>query len=1018
MEPQPPAQEAAAGFQCPNCDRSFTTKTGLGVHRRRAHPSVTNEEIDTTRVKARWSDEEVMMMAAEEVRLVRAGLTFLNEPLAEFLPGRTIEAVKGKRRTAAYKTMVADLASAPTPPNHQQRSDADDAEDAEEEAENAAEAPPPPPPPPSASIAEHLRACIDGLATPHRGTIAGMVMIAESALAYENVEPKIDQWLANTFPGAKKPRGPALGTAVEYSGSAREKRRARYARVQSAFKKNTRDAARMVLQDTDTTNIILPDKTHMLDYWETTLSRTQEPDDEHTTFPRRSDRLDRMWRPITEDEVRRAKVARNSACGLDGVKATAWSRINPKAKEILFNIFLLTGKITANLRTSRTVFLAKKKGGSTNPSEFRPISISSVVTRHFHKILAKRMTTLYHHDGRQSAYQHIDGVGRSVALMNSILDVSWRDRKELHVACLDAAKAFNSVTFNAIFRTLEAVGCSSGFVAYIKGLYSDVATTMQFEGDERVSSVGRGVLQGDPLSGPIFMAVYECAILHLDKNIGFRREGQVTNALAYADDIVLLASTRHGLQKNLNHFDEGLRPLGLELNASKSMTLSLVPSGRDKKIKVATDRPFRVANNMIKPKGIDEVWTYLGLNFEGKNIEMFDGKLSAGLENITRAPLKPQQRLELLKTYVIPGVLHKLVLGATTSANLRRADITLRAHVRRWLHLAKDVPIAFFHAAERHGGLGLPCLQHVVPLHRYNRYIKIADSIDDQMAAIKTCAHMRSTVYRAKQALRFLGDEPSSTLLRDHWRNQLWGSVDGGELEMVPNHKSSSSWCTTLRHNTSGEDFVHGVAIRINSIPSRDRTTRGRKQNMARVATLCRGGCPVPETTYHCIQTCFRTKAMRISRHNRVVDLLEGELQHRGFAVTKEKRLVAATGEYTRPDLIAVKDRVAYVIDAQVVAGQNVELSHMTKIRKYRDRRGFDEDVQQKHDATRVSHIPCTITYRGLWSANSVNDLVEIGVSGGILHRIVTSVLRGSWYCWKMFNRVGVTRRQTEASRL
>lgn len=58
------------------------------------------------------------------------------------------------------------------------------------------------------------------------------------------------------------------------------------------------------------------------------------------------------------------------------------------------------------------------------PGNFRPISISSVVLRQFKKILANRVIRLYNFDERQSVYQLVDGVGRSVAVLSAIIERS------------------------------------------------------------------------------------------------------------------------------------------------------------------------------------------------------------------------------------------------------------------------------------------------------------------------------------------------------------------------------------------------------------------------------------------------------------------------------------------------------------------------------------------------------------------------------------------------------------------
>ena len=45
-------------------------------------------------------------MAVGEAQLVRDGVKFVNKALVQFVPGRSLEAIKGKRRQAAYKALV------------------------------------------------------------------------------------------------------------------------------------------------------------------------------------------------------------------------------------------------------------------------------------------------------------------------------------------------------------------------------------------------------------------------------------------------------------------------------------------------------------------------------------------------------------------------------------------------------------------------------------------------------------------------------------------------------------------------------------------------------------------------------------------------------------------------------------------------------------------------------------------------------------------------------------------------
>lgn len=62
-------------------------------------------------VKRRCSEDEVTKMAKEEAKiLLRHGdAVNMNQELAKIIPGRSLEAIKGKRRPQSYKKMVLDI---------------------------------------------------------------------------------------------------------------------------------------------------------------------------------------------------------------------------------------------------------------------------------------------------------------------------------------------------------------------------------------------------------------------------------------------------------------------------------------------------------------------------------------------------------------------------------------------------------------------------------------------------------------------------------------------------------------------------------------------------------------------------------------------------------------------------------------------------------------------------------------------------------------------------------------------
>lgn len=179
------------------------------------------------------------------------------------------------------------------------------------------------------------------------------------------------------------------------------------------------------------------------------------------------------------------------------------------------------------------------------------------------------------------------------------------------------------------------------------------------------------------------------------------------------------------------------REMKLLFQGKKCSVLSLVPSGREKKIKIVTIPEFRLRDGSLLPQ-LDTTaeWRYLGVDFRPAGSRKVGSDISIYLSRLSRAPLKSQQRLKIVRCFLLPRLYHSLVLGKATLGKLRALDVTTRAAVRRWLRLPGDTPTAFFHSSVSSGGLGIPALATKVLGLLLQRLCSLETSTAPQVQAV------------------------------------------------------------------------------------------------------------------------------------------------------------------------------------------------------------------------------------------------------------------------------------------
>ncbi|KAL7057420.1 hypothetical protein AAHC03_019522 [Spirometra sp. Aus1] len=358
--------------------------------------------------------------------------------------------------------------------------------------------------------------------------------------------------------------------------------------------------------------------------------------------------------------------------------------------------------------------------------------------------------------------------------------IAYADDLIQAVAVLDVAKAFDSVNHDTRSRAAAVHGARPLNLNPLTFSYSRT-TTFILDTEVRCQ---RGVRQGNPLSPLLFNCALSEALAYSDRQLGFDLAGATVDSIAYADDLVLLAESPHRVQQRLDGLANGLSLAGMVLNSAKCVSFYVQAFGKEKSACLCPCE-VSIGGSVLRSLGPRDTFKYFGVPFSyrGKVMVGHRSVLSDILDEITRAPLKPQQRIALLKRHCVPKLLHALVLGTAHRNTLKRLDTQVRQSVRRWLKLPADTPVSFFHAPVADGGLGVPCLTVLVPFAKRRRLDSVLSSTEPVVRAAATVPSALPGLRLAAQPVR-MGHSvlASKEDARNYWRTALYNSVDGRPL--------------------------------------------------------------------------------------------------------------------------------------------------------------------------------------------------------------------------------------------
>jgi hypothetical protein len=373
--------------------------------------------------------------------------------------------------------------------------------------------------------------------------------------------------------------------------------------------------------------------------------------------------------------------------------------------EVFNDVLRPGGEPPAEWRSSRLVVLFKK-GDPTLTSNYRPIAILPILYKLFSRMLCGRLKLAItsQQSVDQAAYRQGFSTEDHLLALTLLIEAAAEWNMPLVLGLVDFEKAFDTVEHDSLWRALAEIGIKAEYIDLLKMLYGRQQSTVLAGTESRSFILERGVKQGDPISSLLFLVVMEVCFRRLKarwNQLNLRRVGAyygivvddasdpLTN-LRFADDVVLLATSRADVRKMLSDLNAEAGKFGLKLHSGKTKVFVTSPADRQTPISCAG---FDVA---VLQEGDSEKYLGRKLSVDDYHHAEFKNRLAMGWaaffklkEALCNRHVPIKDRIALLQSSVAPCVLYACGTWTMTAGMFRKLRSTQR-RMLRWM--VKSVP--------------------------------------------------------------------------------------------------------------------------------------------------------------------------------------------------------------------------------------------------------------------------------------------------------------------------------------
>ena len=172
----------------------------------------------------------------------------------------------------------------------------------------------------------------------------------------------------------------------------------------------------------------------------------------------------------------------------------------------------------------------------------------------------------------QFAFKKNHSTSHCTFVLNEVIQYYLNKSTNVHAIFLDASKAFDKVEYVKLFRLLFKRGLCPLIIRFLINMYTSQSINVNWNGCvSNVFKTQNGVKQGGVLSPILFTIYFDELLSNLESSgVGCFVGNTFMGALAYADDVVILAQTKTAVNILLSVASKFAKEYNVVFNAKKT----------------------------------------------------------------------------------------------------------------------------------------------------------------------------------------------------------------------------------------------------------------------------------------------------------------------------------------------------------------------------------------------------------------------------------------------------------------